>query len=116
MTTITKSYSQSHTSHQTQNNSNTISLSKRYDDYIESLKFSHFGLIAMAILIGSMMGGVAAMFVFEAGAPLWQFIVGLGFTMANLVASIAQAPTKWVFNLFVLSLIVNTILIVANMF
>ena len=116
MTTITKSYGQSHTSHQTQSNSSSLSLSQRYDNYIESLKFSHFGLISMAILIGSIIGGIAAMFVFQANAPFWQFIVGLGFTMANLVASIAQAPTKWVFNLFVLSLIVNTLLIVTNMF
>ncbi len=116
MTTITKSFSQSQISHSTLANSNTVSLSKRYNDLIESLKFSHFGLISMAILIGSIMGGIAAMFVFQAGAPLWEFIVGLAFTMANLVASISQAPTKWVFNLFVLSLIVNTLLIVANMF
>jgi hypothetical protein len=70
----------------------------------------------MAILIGSIMGGVAAMFVFQNDTPLWQFITGLAFTMANLVASIAQAPTKWVFNLFILSLIVNSILILVNMF
>ena len=114
MTTITKSYGQSQISYV--NRSNSITLLKRYNDLIEELKFSHFGLISMAILIGSIMGGISAMFVFQAEAPLWEFIVGLTFTMANLVASISQAPTKWVFNLFVLSLIVNTFLIVANMF
>ena len=116
MTTITKSYGQSQISYVNRSNSNSITLLKRYNDLIEDLNFSQFGLISMSILIGSIMGGIAAMFVFQAGAPLWQFIVGLIFTMANLVASIAQAPTKWVFNLFVLSLIVNTLLIVANMF
>lgn len=116
MTTITKSYGESQISYKSQSNSNSLTLSKRYNDLIEELKFSHFGLISMSILIGSIMGGIAAMFVFQNGAPLWQFIIGLTFTMANLVASIAQAPTKWVFNLFALSLIVNTFLIVANMF
>ena len=116
MTTITKSYGQTQMSSQTYSNSNSLSLINRYNKIIDDLKFSHFGLISMAILIGSIMGGTAAMFVFEAGAPLWEFIVGLTFTMANLVASIAQAPTKWVFNLFILSLIVNSTLIVVNMF
>jgi hypothetical protein len=94
--------------------SSNLSLSARYNKFIEDLKFSHFGLISMAILMGSIMGGIAAMFVFENQAPMWQFILGLGVSMANLVASIAQAPTKWVFNLFVLSLIVNCALILAN--
>lgn len=116
MTTITKSYGRSHISHTTQTNSNSIILLDHYNKLIEDLKFSHYGLITMAILIGSMMGSIAAMYVFEAGAPLWQFVVGLIFTMANLVACISQAPTKWVFNLFALSLIVNTILILVNMF
>lgn len=110
MATITKSFNQSQTS------SNDLSLSARYNKFIEDLKFSHFGLISMSILIGSIMGGIAAMFVFESGAPFWQFGLGLAVSMANLVAAIAQAPTKWAFNLFVLSLVVNTLLILANSF
>ena len=110
MSTIAKNFSQS------QANSNELSLSAHYNKFIEDLKFSHFGLISMAILIGSIMGGIAAMFVFQNNAPDWQFIVGLAFSMANLVACIAQAPTKWVFNLFALSLLVNTLLILANAF
>ncbi len=94
MTTITKSYGQSQISLKAQSNSNSLTLLKRYNKLIDNLKFSHFGLISMAILIGSIMGGIAAMFVFQARAPLWEFIVGLGFTMANLIASISQAPTK----------------------
>jgi len=108
MSTITKTFNQSASAN--------LSLGARYNKFIEDLKFSHFGLISMTILIGSIMGGIAAMFVFENHAPTWQFIVGLSASMANLVASIAQAPTKWVFNLFVLSLIVNTLLILANSF
>ena len=115
MTTITKSFGRAHAS-ETHSNPTSKGLVGRYNKLIENLKFSHFGLVAMAILIGSIIGGLAAMFVFEAGAPFWQFIVGLTFSMANLVASIAQAPTKWVFNLFILSLIVNSILILVNMF
>lgn len=110
MSTVAKNFSQS------QANSSELSLSARYNKFIEDLKFSHFGLISMAILFGSIMGGIAAMYVFENQAPMWQFILGLGVSMANLVASIAQAPTKWVFNLLVLSVIVNIGLILANSF
>lgn len=110
MSTVAKNFSQSQAS------SSELSLSARYNKFIEDLKFSHFGLISMAILFGSIMGGIAAMYVFENQAPMWQFILGLGVSMANLVASIAQAPTKWVFNLLVLSVIVNIGLILANSF
>lgn len=110
MTTMPGSFSES------QKITASVSSASRYDKLIEDLKFSYFGLISMTLLIGSIMGGIAAMFVFESGAPFWQFIVGLAFTMANLVAAISQAPTKWVFNLFVLSIIVNTILILVNAF
>ncbi len=106
MATIAKTFNQTESS--------SLSLTARYNKFIEDLKFSHFGLISMAILIGSCMGGISAMYVFENQAPLWQFIIGLTFSMANLVACIAQAPTKWVFNLFILSLLVNSILILVN--
>lgn len=87
-----------------------------YDRWIEKLKFSHFGIISMTILIGSILGGIASMYVFQNHAPFWQFIVGLYCAMANLVASIAQAPTKWVVNLFFLSTAVSTLLILINLF
>lgn len=95
----------------------TRSLAKQtsaYDRFIENLNFSYFGLIAMAILIGSCLGGVATMKVFENDAPLWQFILSLAITMANLVACISQAPTKWVVNLFAASLLVNATLLLIN--
>lgn len=85
-----------------------------YDRFIESIKFSHFGVIAMAILFGSCLGSIATMKVFENNAPLWQFVLSLAVTMANLVACISQAPTKWVVNLFSLSVVVNVILLLLN--
>jgi hypothetical protein len=94
----------------------SMSLTERYNQFIENLKFSHFGLISMTILIGSILGGVASMYVFQSGAPFWQFIVCLYAAMANLVASIAQAPTKWVFNIFVLSTVINILFILIHLF
>ncbi len=110
MTTLTKNYSHSDSITST----STIGFAMRYNRFIEKLKFSHYSIISMSILIGSCLGGVATMKIFENDAPLWQFVLSLSFTMANLVACIAQAPTKWVVNLFTASFIVNTILLILN--
>jgi hypothetical protein len=110
MTTIAKAYSHVN-QHETVQ---SVSLSTGYDRFIKKLEFSHYGLVAMAILIGSCLGSIATMKIFQNHAGDWQFIVSLGFTMANLVACIGQAPTKWVVNLFAASLFVNALLLVIN--
>jgi hypothetical protein len=88
-----------------------IGLLGRWNNMIENLKFSHFGLICISILFGSCMGGVAAMFILQAGMPIWVVGIALAASLANLVASIAQAPTKWVVNLFAISLLINIALL-----
>jgi hypothetical protein len=87
------------------------SILQRYDRFIEGLKFSHFGIMAMVILIGSCLGSITAMVLFYNGAPMWVFGIGLFATLANLVASISQAPTKWMFNTFIVSVLINLVLI-----
>jgi hypothetical protein len=108
MTTITRNYGQA-------SSFATKTSVSNYDLFIERLKFNHFALISMAILIGSCAGGIAAMFVFQAGAPFWMFLLGLSISMTNLIACIAQASTKTVFNIFMLSLIINAILIISQL-
>lgn len=109
MATVTKT--QEHSTH----SERSLSLGQRYDLFIERLKFSHFALVSMAILVGSCVGGIATMFVFENNSPIWQFLLAVGFSMANLVAAISQAPTKWVFNLLLASLLVSSVLIFINL-
>ena len=87
-----------------------------YGRLVEKLHFSYFGLISMNILIGSIIGGISAMYVFENHAPLWEFVLCLTVALASLVASISQASTKWVLNLAITNLVVNTILILINAF
>ena len=108
MTTITRDYANQHT--------NTTTLTDRYNKFIEKLQFSYFGLISMTILVGSILGGIAAMYVFENNAPMWQFILVIGFSTMNNVFAISQAPVKWVFNTFVLTVLVNVLLIALNVF
>jgi hypothetical protein len=106
MTTLTKNY--------THQNANSINLNWRYNKLIDKLQFSYFGLISMTILIGSILGGIAAMYVFENNAPMWQFILCLGFSTMNNVFAISQAPVKLVFNTFTLTVLVNILLIILN--
>jgi hypothetical protein len=108
MSTLSKDYSQSGSNYHDQ--AAATGLAARYHKLIEDLKFSHFALISLAILVGSCLGGVAAMYVLMAGLPIWAVGIGLAASLANLVACIAQAPTKWVVNLFTRSVIVNAIL------
>ncbi len=68
----------------------------------------------MTILIGSIMGGIAAMFILKNDAPIWQLGICMASAMANNVAAIGQAPTKWVVNLFLACLSINIILILLN--
>ncbi len=108
MATATK-----HIDHSAYSSTSSNSVSA-YDRFIEKLKFNHFALISMAILIGSCAGGIAAMYVFQAGAPFWQFLLGLSISMANLIACISQASTKTVFTLFMSSIALNLILVLSH--
>ena len=86
-----------------------------YAKFIEKAEFSYFGIIAMTISIGSILGGIAAMFVFQNDAPTWQLGVAMMVSMANNVAAIGQAPTKWVVNTFVLCVVLNLLIIAINL-
>lgn len=85
-----------------------------YENWIKKLNFSYFGIISMTILIGSIIGGVAAMFVLKNDAPIWQLGICMASAMANNVAAIGQAPIKWVVNLFLACLSINIMLILLN--
>ena len=91
------------------------SISKSYDQFIDKLSFSYFGLISMTILIGSILGGIAAMFILQNDAPIWQLGIWMRAAMANNVAAIGQAPTKWVFNLAIINAAIALLLILINL-
>lgn len=87
-----------------------------YDKMIEKLNFSYFGLIAMTISMGSIIGGIAAMYILENDAPIWQLGLCMAGAMANNVAAIGQAPTRWVVNIFILNFVISALLITINAF
>lgn len=109
MTTLTNTYTPS------RSNAQTISSGNFYQRLIKKLEFSYFALIAMSILISSCLGGITTMQIFEHNAPILQFILSVSSTMAVLVGCLSQVSTKWIVNLFSLSILVNTVLLIINL-
>lgn len=83
----------------------------RYKRFLEEAKFNYFGLIAMCILVVSIWGAITAMVVLQNNAPIWVLCLNIYITMASNIASIGQAPVKWVLNLFGLAMLVNLALV-----
>ena len=54
------------------------------------------------------------MMILQNDAPIWELILCMSVAMTNNVVAIGQAPTKWIFNLFALEVIVCVLLILAN--
>jgi hypothetical protein len=106
MSTLTLKHTHSKT------NTNTVSW---YGNLIEKLSFSYFGIISMTIAIGSILGGIAAMFIFQNDAPIWQLGLVMAGAMANNVCAIGQAPTKWVVNMFLVSSFLSILFTVINL-
>ena len=86
-----------------------------YSQLIEKATFSYFGVIAMTITIGSILGGIAAMYIFQNNAPIWELALCMAISMANNVAAIGQAPAKWVINIFAACVVLNVLFIVINL-
>lgn len=86
-----------------------------YEKFIKKLDFSYFGLISMTILIGSIVSGISAMFILQNDAPIWQLGICMALGMANNVGAIGQAPTKWIVNIFLGCILVNSLLIFINL-
>jgi hypothetical protein len=95
-------------------NVNSYAATSAYARFIERMKFNHFGIISMTILIGSMVGGIAAMFILKNDAPIWQLCLCMAAATGNNVSAIAQASTKWVINFFLINIAVSLALILAN--
>lgn len=85
-----------------------------YNKIIEELEGVYFGFIAMAIAIGSALGGISLMYLFENHAPLWEMVIAIVFSLTNNILAILQFHARWVLDFFLLNLIVNGILIIIN--
>jgi hypothetical protein len=84
---------------------------QKLDEFAEK---GYYGMMSMAILLGSVMGGIMAMFTLERN-NLFLLAIGLAVTMANLVLSISQAPAKWLVRGLVTCVIVNALIIIISL-
>ena len=84
---------------------------QKLDEFAEK---GYYGMMSMAILLGSVMGGIMAMFTLQRN-NLFLLAIGLAVTMANLVLSIGQAPAKWLVRGLVICVIVNTLIIIISL-
>jgi len=84
---------------------------QKLDEFAEK---GYYGMMSTAILLGSVMGGIMAMFTLERN-NLFLLAIGLAVTMANLVLSIGQAPAKWLVRGLATCVIVNTLIIIISL-
>ena len=89
---------------------------KKYNFFLKKNEVNYFSFIAMTILVGSIWGGLAAMLIDRNNAPVWQLGLNVSASMLSNVVAIGQAPFKWMFNIFVLGMLVNTVLMLMNIF
>lgn len=89
-----------------------------YQKMYERFETDFMGCIATGVLVQSIFGAIAAMYVLHHGNHLFQMIqlfvvvaVSMGFNGAVL----SQQKPKTTFNILLVSLSVNTIIAVANM-
>lgn len=82
--------------------------------FMEEAQYNYFFLISVVIIAGSCLGGITAMYILKANAPLWQLVSNIYLTMGSNVACIGQVSAKWVLRIFALSTLVNIALLLAN--
>ncbi len=83
---------------------------------MKELDFSYFAFISFVIAISACLGGGLVKFSLEYNSVLWQFILGMCLSLANIVACVAQLPVRWVFTIFVVTTLGNISLILISVF
>jgi hypothetical protein len=85
-----------------------------YRDLVSQLEKFYFGMMVFTIIVGSMLGSISAMYISQSSSPIWQMSLCIAAAMGNNVMAIGQAPAKWVFNVFILTTLLQAVLIVVN--
>jgi hypothetical protein len=78
------------------------------------LQFNYYSLIVVTLLVSTMIGSAAAMFVLQNNAPLWQLMACVIVSMVSNTASISNLSIKPVALTFIVSVLVNGALIFMN--
>jgi hypothetical protein len=88
-----------------------------YDQIVEDYKENFYGISSIAIIASTCLGSIAAMMsLFSGNGFLPMFLVFLSVVVccAHLVAFLSVQKPRMILNLLILSLVVNTLLIILN--
>lgn len=87
----------------------------RINAFFEKQEFNRYGIMAMTLTAGSCLGSVAVLFIFKNGGPTWQIAICAGVSMMANAAAIGLTSMKTVLWTFIVSVVVNLLLILANL-
>lgn len=89
-----------------------------YNDYLSDFKENFLSYIPLSIILQSCVGSVAAMYILMKADindfPFFQLGICVIVSMAYNASIMAQLSRKIVFNLLILSLVVNILLVIVN--
>ena len=90
-----------------------------YDQINEDFKENFLGLSSLAIIASTCLGSIAVMMSLSSGngfLPMFLVFLSVAVCCAHLVAFLSVQKPKIILNLLILSLAVNTLLILLNFF
>lgn len=89
-----------------------------YDKYLVDFKRGYLLYVPLSIIFQSCLGSIAAMYILmnsNSRFYLLELSICVVVSMAYNASIMAQAKHKWVFNLLILSSLVNLLLLVINL-
>lgn len=84
-----------------------------YSRYIQSIEGAYFGIVAFSIAISGIFGGVTLAYIFQSSGPIWQLFVSIMLVLGNMILPVAQQKLKPVISVFLLSVAVNSLIILS---
>lgn len=87
-----------------------------YRRFIREMETAYFGIVAMSIVIATILGAIALMYIFKNKAPMWQMFLCVALVLSNVIIPVAQQKLKWIIVLFLISASANGLLIAVNAF
>lgn len=91
---------------------------KLYDKFFHDFRKDYILFIPLSIIFQSCLGSIAAMFILMNSIKTFHFVeltFCVIFAMAYNGAIFAQLKTKWIFNLLLVTLAIDVILILINL-
>lgn len=87
---------------------------RRLNKYFEELEFYRYGIMAMTLTAGSCLGSGAVMFIAMNDGAMWQIAACSVVSMTANTAAISLTSMRLVAWSFIISVVVNSVLIVIN--